>query len=84
MVRAGASKRGITTPSLIIHSENSRQHAISLDKLPPTSNALDLKVRRIYYVAGLVWGQSLITTQGLPDHVRNWGWIVDAEEQLQI
>ena len=59
-------------------------HAISLDKLPPTSNALDLKVRRIYYVAGLVWGLSLITTQGLPDHVRNWGWIVDAEEQLQI
>ena len=58
-------------------------HAISLDKLPPTSNALDLKVRRIYYVAGLIWGQSLITTQGLPD-VRNWGWIVDADEQLQI
>ena len=90
MVRAGASKRGITTPSLIIHSENSRQemstqHAISLDKLPPTSNALDLKVRRIYYVAGLIWGQSLITTQGLPDHVRNWGWIVDPDhEQSQI
>ena len=30
------------------------------------------------------WGLSLITTHGLPDHVRNWGWIVDAEEQLQI
>ena len=36
------------------------------------------------HMAGLVWGQSLIMTQGLPD-VRNWGWIVDADhEQSQI
>ena len=63
MVRAGASKRGITTPSLIIHSENSRQemstqHAISLDKLPPTSNALDLKhpraVRPTYFIEAVI------------------------------
>ena len=75
--------KAVSTTVNKARQEMSTQHAISLDKLPPTSNALNLKVRRCYYVAGLVWGQSLIMTQGLPD-VRNWGWVVDADEQLRI
>ena len=49
----------------------------SIDSIPPTSAALSKHVLRSSYIAGYVWGQSIIANQVLPNP-EEWGWkIVD-------
>ena len=51
----------------------------SIDNIPPSSSALWKHLLRSSYVAGYIWGQSMISHQALPD-VEEWGWkLVDGK-----
>ena len=61
------------------HVNNARKelfcrHGIPMSKLPPTQDSLTQHIRRCFFVAGLVWGQSLEVHQNLPQ-TSDWGWI---------
>ena len=53
----------------------------TVDRIPPTENALKEHIKRAVYQAGYVWAQSLETHMSLPEATL-WGWKHDNDGEL--
>ena len=48
-------------------------HNRAIENIPPTKSALEQHIKRAVYVAGFIWGQTLIANPSIPPP-EIWGW----------
>ena len=55
----------------------------TIDRIPPTKDALILHTRRAAYQAGHIWGNAIIPSPEIPQ-VTEWGWKLDNSRLLPV